>query len=455
MEEIFDIKTSLDNLEAYIDYLASNEEEVFVTKENITEHLVLKGILYGIEEDALQSLVDDFPKCSFPFKIAEGKPPVAGKDGYLKPLVIPDETPWLQDEGPANLRNVISIPSVEQNQCIAEIIPPTPGDDGVDVFGNPIPAKMGKEFSLKKGTNVEVRENEIIAAIDGKVAYSDNSVAVLPVFEVRGDLDMKTGNIDFIGHVVINGQVPPGYTIKAGGDIRVNGLVEASNLEAGGSIFIAGGVLGANGGVIRAEENVIASYLNQATVTAGGDIQVHNSILHSQCSAGGKIECIKGQVMGGKLAANREILLKNAGNSTNVLTELEIVIPSELYEEESQINRQMEGNVESLEKLKMISMLMSEKDSLGMLSPPEKVLYERQKKTQEELRVSQLQLESRLIELTEEIMERETAHITISGEIHPNVQFAFGKYIRRNNHELKAVKAVIKKKEIMVLGLEA
>ena len=97
---------------------------------------------------------------------------------------------------------------------------------------------------------------------------------MFPVFEVKGDLDLNTGNIDFIGNVMIDGNVPSGYEIKAGGDVKITGLVEGATIEAQGSIHISGGIAGQKKAVVRAGVDLQTQYVNQAIIFAGNDIQV-------------------------------------------------------------------------------------------------------------------------------------------------------------------------------------
>ena len=100
---------------------------------------------------------------------------------------------------------------------------------GKDVYGNELKAKPGKKLRLRPGKNTIVQNNKVWATTDGQISISSNSVHVFPIFEVKGDLDLNTGNINFIGNVMVYGNVPSGYEIEAGGDVKIIGLVEACN----------------------------------------------------------------------------------------------------------------------------------------------------------------------------------------------------------------------------------
>ncbi len=72
----------------------------------------------------------------------------------------------------------------------------------------------------------------IYANVNGQVSIIDNRIHVLDVYEVNESISMKIGNIDFPGKIVIRGDVPTGFTIKAEGDISIFGLVEAATIIA-------------------------------------------------------------------------------------------------------------------------------------------------------------------------------------------------------------------------------
>src|SRR5699024_7083456 len=112
-----------------------------------------------------------------------------------------------------------------------------------------------------------------------------NAIEVHEVYQVDETLSMKTGNLDFVGSIVIRSDVPTGYIVRAGGDIKVFGIVEAAEVHAGGSLFISEGLAGLQKGTITAGGDIHIGYINQGKAEAGDSIYVENSILHSECIA--------------------------------------------------------------------------------------------------------------------------------------------------------------------------
>ena len=58
--------------------------------------------------------------------------------------------------------------------------------------------------------------------------------------------------------------------VNAKGDVSVEGVVEAANIYAGGQIILKRGVQGGSKGYLEAGTNVIAKFIESATVKCGG-----------------------------------------------------------------------------------------------------------------------------------------------------------------------------------------
>lgn len=160
-----------------------------------------------------------------------------------------DRKPLEKADGKVDYKDLVRLRNVLKGKLIAKIIPAQPGKLGMTVTGDELAFKAGKEAHFKIGKNVLIDNDgtSMYAAIDGLVTLTDNGkINVFPVYEVNGDVDYSTGNIDFVGTVVIRGNVLSGFTVKSAGDIRVVGGVEGAELISGGSIEITGGIIGYN-----------------------------------------------------------------------------------------------------------------------------------------------------------------------------------------------------------------
>ncbi len=155
--------------------------------------------------------------------------------------------------------------------------------------------------------------------VNGNVTLAEGTVFVSD--KVAADVDASTGDIEYEGNVeVITGTVRTGFTIRAKGDIEINGVVEGATLIAGGDVVIKRGVQGmGKGRAIRGD--ICAQFFESANVFADGDV-LAGSILHSHIQSGGKvvIHGRKGFIVGGELICETYVEANSIGNRMETQT---------------------------------------------------------------------------------------------------------------------------------------
>jgi uncharacterized protein (DUF342 family) len=206
-------------------------------------------------------------------------------------------------------------------QPLARKILAEEGTPGKTVTGKMIPAKSGKDIVMQVGNNVHLGDDGItvVADINGQVILNGGKVNVEPVYVVDGDVNLKTGNIIFLGTVLINGSVEDGFSVKAAGNIEVHGVVSKAELDAEGDIIIHQGINGKGSGIIRAGRSIWARFIENAYVEAGNMVVASDGIINSQVDAFKSIICQgkRAHIMGGRLRACEEINAKVLGNPTS------------------------------------------------------------------------------------------------------------------------------------------
>ena len=100
----------------------------------------------------------------------------------------------------------------------------------------------------------------------------NNAINVLPIHEIKGDVDFKTGNINFPGNLVIHGNVSNGFTVTAEGEIVIIGDVDASDITAGGKLSIRGAVQGMDKVTLTSGGDFTAKTINRAIINAKGNV---------------------------------------------------------------------------------------------------------------------------------------------------------------------------------------
>ncbi|WP_221564362.1 DUF342 domain-containing protein [Alkalihalobacillus sp. TS-13] len=434
--------------------LRSFEDQV--TVEDFLIFLEESGIIHGVLRAEIENIVEDIEHWTEPVIVAKGTKPDAGEDGYIKPLIFNGGSSIDEQADFIDLRSFTDIPSVQKGERIAEIIPHTDGTPGLDVKGETVPAKSGRAIKLKKckNANIDHPSNGIYASADGQVSYQKRAVNVFPVYEVKGDLDLKTGNLSFVGNIHIHGDVPSGYTISAEGDIRISGIVEASDLKAGGSIFIRNGIAGHGKSFIEAGCDLHTGYINQGNLKVSGDLYVR-LINYSDVLVDGNIFCQKGKgiIFGGRVSAGGDIFVNQTGTDVMTKTLLYLGTPAHILEKSTHLSSHIALEEENLKKLEKLKASIESKD-LAKRTNQERLLLLKVRNTYQQTERLLNGLKKELEEVKEDIKPLHDQTLVVNGVMHPGVEVTFGKYKRVLPHEYKAVELKLVSSEIVIQSLK-
>lgn len=397
------------------------------------------GVKYGILHDAIARFAAN-PKqyVNEPLLIAKGVAPEDGKDGYVHFLYNTDSTsgkPQVLEDGRVDFRDVLKINNVKKGQVIAERVPAVEGTPGIAVTGENIPPKKAKEAYLKPGKNVVVDDERtrMYAVIDGLVTFTDHDkVNVFPVYEVQGDVDYRSGNVDFVGNVVVRGNVISGFKVKAEGDIRILGSVEGAEVTASGSIDIAEGIVAHNKGWVKAGKTIKCSFIQDGNVEAGEDLIVSQSIMHSKVRAGRNVICkgSKGLIVGGVVQAGETVSARTVGNMTHTPTTIEVGVKPELRNELSELYKQIKSYNENLDKTEKALKILEPLASSGSLPPDKAKMLEKLRRTKQQLLEQHAIATDRIAELEGALENTELAKVEVDGLIYGGAKIVIGRSTR-------------------------
>ena len=188
-----------------------------------------------------------------------------------------------------------------------------------------------KKFPIGPNCAVNPKnENQLIALANGYVFYYEGKIAVKTVLNVRRDVDFHTGNIYFVGDMIVHGTVRSAFEIRAN-NIRVKELVEGARVEAGGSMVIEGGIKGSGHGVIKVGENLRTSFCEKAELIVHKKLIIDGLCLHSTLYAGSYI-MIKGKLTGGRICSSGLVYVeKQLGGGMGAKTSLILGYDALLY----------------------------------------------------------------------------------------------------------------------------
>lgn len=176
--------------------------------------------------------------------VAKGKEPIGGSETKI---TFCCDVKALDATGLSDSESIE--PFVEIGDVIAtKVMPAIRGKDGIAVTGEIIMAKEVKDKHFKVGQGAVILDNgnKVVAATSGTPILKDGVISVIPLLILSGDVDVKTGHIDFNGNILIKGNVMDNSKVTARGMIKILGSVYNSEVIAGEDIKIFGGVIGSN-----------------------------------------------------------------------------------------------------------------------------------------------------------------------------------------------------------------
>lgn len=349
------VQISEDAMAAYLTLLKPLPGEVY-TVEALMEVLRQQGVVYGVREEILKRMIDE-KLFDFRIQVAFGMPVVDGQDGIYEYNFNqnPDKKPKIRDDGTVDYWSMNLIETVVEGQVIAIYKPAVPGTDGMNVRGNVIPAKPGKEQAPLKGRGFERSNDNLtyIATIDGKIEMVNNRININNFHEIFANIDTLFGNIDFAGDVVIHGNVCGGMSVRAGGTLTVDGVVEGASLWAGKDIILRGGVLGDGKAVVFARGDIYARFFEYAKVEALGMIQADAFLqCEVECKKNILLEGKRGMIIGGSVHAIEGVEVNEIGNESEIKSTIEVGVGETVYQEMNEIRQslmELHGSIRKLE----------------------------------------------------------------------------------------------------------
>ncbi|MBP5451583.1 MAG: FapA family protein [Treponema sp.] len=318
-DAIFAVDITKDEMSATITATPPAMSGSEISTDAIKQKLRIQGVVAGIDEEKIMAFVDN-PVYNIPYEVAHAIMPVDGRDAYIAYQFETDRTKMRLTEnktGQVDFKELNLIQNVVEGQPLAQKMLPQQGKGGKTIMGRYLEAKNGKDINIPLGVNVKLDTDglTVLAACNGEVLLQGDKICVEPVREEKG-VNIKTGNVTFMGTVIVRGNVEDGFNIKADGNVEIYGAVGNCRIEAGGDIVISQGVSGRHEGFISTPKSVWAHHVENAKVEAGEYVIINDSIVNSEVTAMKKI-VLKGkraQIVGGHLFATEEITAKNIGS---------------------------------------------------------------------------------------------------------------------------------------------
>lgn len=400
------VEISDDEMKAFVHFVPPRYSGRHMETDDVIDSLKRSGVVLGINEEQIKDYLEKMEYTN-PLLAAEGQKTRNGSDAYIDYKVRIDKSDinFAEDEkGQVDFKNLDLLENVVVGQVLAVKVPSQQGIPGRTVTNRILPAKSGKDipFRYGKGTILSEDGTELTAEINGQVVYQSGKISVDPVFFVKGDVSLETGNVVFLGSVVVGGSVQDNFIVKAAGNIEIKGSVQKAFLEAEGDIIVRQGIMGRDEAKIESTSgSVYANFIQSAKVYAEKDVIASEGIIHSNVDAGNRIICNgkRARIVGGLLRAGEEVNARNLGSDSFTKTDVRVGINPKVLQQVSDIENLKNQVSDELEKLKkdVATLTISKSSSGGHLPKDKEELFTKlstqKQKTEERLNELTLELE--------------------------------------------------------------
>lgn len=211
------------------------------SEEDISAFLAAQNVTYGILRENFPAVLSGGDQ---KVVVARGKQPTPPVDDTIEEFFQKEIlTNQFKVGDTIDFKEHLVIPQVNPGDVLARLNPGHPGSPGITVTGETIePRPMVKAYiAAGKGT-VQVG-NQILAQEAGRPRVEGSKTrrySVEKAYVVSGDVNIRTGNVRYVGDLIVYGNVEEGMTVAGSGDVFIHGNVYGATISGGKSITITG-----------------------------------------------------------------------------------------------------------------------------------------------------------------------------------------------------------------------
>jgi uncharacterized protein (DUF342 family) len=371
-------------------------------------------------------------------RVSRGKAPEHGSDGKIVLLVKafakkPEEMPETNDFRQLNELHLFD--NVQSGREIARIYPEKKGEDGHDAFGKIVPAKAGKPYKVQSDSkSIEVRADEghqsLYARIDGYLENQGGALRIVDTLVVNGDVDYHMGNIDFVGSVMVQGDVHQGFMVRAVRGVTIRGAVNGGAIYCtNGDIECRGAIFGGAQGVIHGAGALKARILHKARIDIRGDLTLDKESIDSEIATEGALIGPRAHVRGGHLKTATGAEVKVLGVASGKETLVTLCSDIETRREFSDLIKQIRAHEHALEMLRLhLGPLASRPERVELLVGAHREKMERLIDKWRSIETSLLKLKAKRITVLSSAEPLTNLAIAFHDKIHTGVKVRSGEH---------------------------
>lgn len=422
------IESSKDRMTVTAVFYPPTEGAGLLTEQEVLDSLAYRKIIYGVKQENIHKFFEHREYCT-EIIVAEGKPIKQGQNAKVEYhfSVNKRPKPAMKPDGSVDYFNLDLVHNVTEGQLLATLHPEVPGEPGINTLGENLKPAAVKSTFIKYGKNTVLSEDKmtLTAAKAGHVTLKEGKVTVSDVL-VLENVDVSTGNIEVEGSVEVKGLVASNFSIKAGGNVVVKGIVEDATITAGADVILECGVKA--GGNISAGGNIVAKFVENATLSAKGGIS-SECILHSQVTSGTEINVMgkRGFIAGGKVCAADKVSAKILGSEMGANTIIEVGSDPQLKIRLKELQKEMAESQKTLEGIKPTVEGFSKMLKAGAKFTPDQIANVQKLVGLNKTLTQKIQDDSsEYQELMEKLTEQKEAEVIVEGTAYPGTTVNIG-----------------------------
>lgn len=443
LSECLKLLTEKDGVEGYLLVTPGYDPDMLTADTLLTQLHAIGVAVRWLDRDAVEGLAtacQDAPLTTNRALVARGCSPTHGINGSLElhprisdrireiehraETLSATTDSDLESDEVTDFRSQSAFIFVYRGQEIANLILPTDGIDGQDVFGSPIAAKAGRPCTTELGDGLEVDDLQIVrASVDGVLRHTALRIFVDETLKIQESVDYSTGNIDFTGDVEVGDQVRDCFIVDSGGSIKIRGLVEAATIRAQKELNLSGGMAGREKGEFFAGGGLHARYIDRSKGVVHLRCVIEKEMNSCDLTVYGEVDSPNAAMRGGRCSATMGMTIGILGGAGGIATEVyigDLPEPASLIVRTLELMQELEGA--AAEATTRLDQLVAATATI-----PESLAKELEG-IKREIRGYNDQLDDvrdRALMLTKRVTESTSCHLKIMRKVSPGVRIWF------------------------------
>jgi uncharacterized protein (DUF342 family) len=251
-----------------------------------------------------------------------------------------------------------------------------------------------------------------------------------------------TGNIDFIGDVVIKGNVLEGFTVKSKKNITISGTANNAILEADGNIDIK---IGCVNTTLKAKGDIKTGFFESCKIECNGDI-ISGSFVSCETFCRGFINATtgKGIIIGGRAVAIKGMMFNLVGSGAYTKTSLTLGEGAILAKEKKELEIEEQSLNEKIgQYIQLAEALNAAKKQVGSLPRPQEEKLATAIRGRFQMSTEIKKIKKRIAEIDASFLDNASLQLEVRKTIFPGVSVRIGEERKKIEKEWDRCKIAI------------